>query len=157
MTLHHTTPKSLVLLISTLCADSTGCEYFLELNSLDILSLSETKIGRLDWFCSFSVRGYLPMIRKDPVTHMLIVGAYFEGELTFACDSFLENSYSYVFFLIDFSSLIALLGPRSLEGPIKSLLSVHLLSVCPSVRHFSQEWLFSFFLIFCMMVGMWNI
>ena len=85
------------------------------------------------------------MIRKDPVTHMLIVGAYFEGELTFACDSFLENSYSYVFFLIDFSSLIALLGPRSLEGPIKSLLSVHLLSVCPSVRHFSQEWLFSFF------------
>ena len=47
---------------------------------------------------------------------------------------------------------LLLLDPCITEGPIKSPLSV-----CPSVLHFSQEWVISFKLFFVyMMVDNWN-
>ena len=54
-------------------------------------------------FCSiesgnFSVRGYLPLIRKDSATHMLGLVVYVKKGLHFAPDLSLENSAdSYVF------------------------------------------------------------
>ena len=44
-----------------------------------------------------------------------------------------------------------MLDPRPTEGPIKSPLSVR-----PSVRHFFQEWVISFFYFFCTLVDNWN-
>ena len=47
-----------------------GCEIFLELNSTDILALCETNLEDLIGSDYFYVRGYLPLIRKDSLTHM---------------------------------------------------------------------------------------
>ena len=41
---------------------------------------------------SFFVRGYLPLIQKDPLTHMHGLAAYVKEGLHFAWDLFLENS-----------------------------------------------------------------
>ena len=49
------------------------CEPFLESNSPDIYALCETNLDESNDFSNFSVRGYLPLIRKDFATHMLIL------------------------------------------------------------------------------------
>ena len=68
------------------------CESFRESKSLDILALSETKLdGSID-SGNFSVRGYLPLIRKDPRTHMHGLAVYVKKGLPFAWDLSLENS-----------------------------------------------------------------
>ena len=41
---------------------------------------------------NFSVRGYLPLIRKDSSTHMHGLAVYVKEGLPFACDLSLENS-----------------------------------------------------------------
>ena len=46
------------------------CESFLESNSPDILALCEANLHDSIDFGNFSVRGYLPLIRKDSSTHM---------------------------------------------------------------------------------------
>ena len=46
------------------------CESFLESNSPDILALCETNLDDSIDSGNFSVRGYLPLIRKDSSTHM---------------------------------------------------------------------------------------
>ena len=46
------------------------CESFLESNSPDILALCETNLDDSIDSGNFSVRGYLPSIRKDSGTHM---------------------------------------------------------------------------------------
>ena len=46
------------------------CESFLESNSPDILTLCETNLNDSMDSGNFSVRGYLPLIRKDSGTHM---------------------------------------------------------------------------------------
>ena len=46
------------------------CESFLESNSLDILALCETNLDDSIDSGNFSVRGYLPLIRKDSSAHM---------------------------------------------------------------------------------------
>ena len=55
--------------IRGLCSNFVDCESFLESNSPDILALYETNLD--GWIVSgnFSVRGYLPLIWKDSVTH----------------------------------------------------------------------------------------
>ena len=65
---------------------------FLESNSPDILPLCETPLD--DWidFGNFSVRGYLPLIRKDSSTHMHGLAVYVKEGLPFARDLSLENS-----------------------------------------------------------------
>ena len=75
------------------------CESFLESNSLDILALCETNLDDSTDSGHFSVRGYLPLIRKGSSTHMHGLGVYVKEGLPFAQDLSLENSAdSYLYF-----------------------------------------------------------
>ena len=84
--------------IRSLHSNFAECESFLGSNSPDILALCETNFdGSID-SGSFSVRGYLPLIRKDYITHMHGLAVYMKEGLPFARDLSLENSAdSYVF------------------------------------------------------------
>ena len=73
--------------IRGLRSNFVDCESFLESNSPDILALCETN---LDDSIDFSVRGYLPLIRKDSITHMHGLAVYVKERLPFALP--LENS-----------------------------------------------------------------
>ena len=53
-----------------LCANFVECESLLESNSSDILALWETNLDDSIDSGNFSVRGYLPLNRKDSTTHM---------------------------------------------------------------------------------------
>ena len=68
------------------------CESFLESNSPDILALCETNLDDSIDSGNFSVRGYLPLIRKDSGTHMHDLAVYVKEGLPFARDLPLENS-----------------------------------------------------------------
>ena len=68
------------------------CESFLESNSPDILALCETNLDDSIDSDNFSVRGYLPLIRKDSSTHMHGLAVYVKEGLPFAWDLSLENS-----------------------------------------------------------------
>ena len=68
------------------------CKSFLESNSPDILALCETNLDDSIDSGNFSVRGYLPLIRKDSSTHMHGLAVYVKEGLLFACDLSLENS-----------------------------------------------------------------
>ena len=69
------------------------CESFLESNSLDILPLCETNLDDSIDSGNFSVRGYLPLIRKDSSSHMHGLAVYVKEGLA------LLHSVSYFFFL----------------------------------------------------------
>ena len=56
--------------IRGLCLNFVDCQSFLESNSLDILALFETNLDDSIDSGNFSMRGYLPLIRKDSDTHM---------------------------------------------------------------------------------------
>ena len=56
--------------IQGLCSNFAECESFLESNSPDILALCETNLDDSIDSGNFSVRGYLPLIQKDSITHM---------------------------------------------------------------------------------------
>ena len=59
---------------------------------------------------NFSVRGYLPIIQKDSVTHMHGLAVYVKEELPFARNLSLENSAdSYLFFSTGFTLFSVLL------------------------------------------------
>ena len=68
------------------------CESFLESNSPDILALGETNLDDAIDSGNFSMRGYLPLIRKDSDTHMHGLAVYVKEGLPFARDLSLENS-----------------------------------------------------------------
>ena len=68
------------------------CESFLESNSINILVLFETNLDDSIDSGNFSVRGYLPLIRKDFVTHMYGFVVYVKEGLPFARDLSQENS-----------------------------------------------------------------
>ena len=68
------------------------CELFLGSNYPDILALFETILDDSVNSDDFSVRGYLPLIRKDFSTHMHGLAVYLKEGLTFAWDLPLENS-----------------------------------------------------------------
>ena len=68
------------------------CESFLESNSPDILALCETNLDDSIDSGNFSVRGYLPLIRKDSSSHMHGLAVYVKEGLPFARDLSLENS-----------------------------------------------------------------
>ena len=55
--------------ISSLRLNLVDCESFLELNSPVILALCETNLDDSIDSGNLSVRGYLPLIRKDSTTH----------------------------------------------------------------------------------------
>ena len=68
------------------------CESFLESNCPDILALCETNLDNSIDSGNFSVRGYLPLIRKDSSTHMHSLAVYVKEGLPFAQDLSQENS-----------------------------------------------------------------
>ena len=68
------------------------CESFLESNSPDILALCETNLDNSIDSSIFSVRDYLPLIRKDSGTHMHGLAVYVKEGLPFSRDLSLENS-----------------------------------------------------------------
>ena len=78
--------------IRGLCSNFVECESFLESNSPDILALCETNLDDSIDSGNFSVRGYLPLIRKDSITHMHGLAVYVKEGLPFAQDLSLENS-----------------------------------------------------------------
>ena len=100
--------------IRGLCSNFVDCESFLESNSPDILALCETNLDDSIDSGNFSVRGYLPLIRKDSSTHMHDLAVYVKEGLPFARDLFLENSAdTYVFDLLASLSVL-LLFPLSI-------------------------------------------
>ena len=56
--------------IRGLHSNFVDCESFLESNSPNILALCETNLDDSTDSGNFSVRGYLPLLRKDFSTHM---------------------------------------------------------------------------------------
>ena len=68
------------------------CQSFLESNSPDILALCKTNLDDSIDSGNFSVRGYLPLIRKDSSTHMHGLTVYVKEGLPFAWDLSLKNS-----------------------------------------------------------------
>ena len=68
------------------------CESLLESNSPDILPLCETNLDDSIDSGNFCLRGYLPLIWKDSITHMNSLWVYVKEELLFAQDVSLENS-----------------------------------------------------------------
>ena len=56
--------------IRGLRSNFVDCESFLESNSPDILALCETNLDDSTDSGNFSMRVYLPLIRKDSSTHM---------------------------------------------------------------------------------------
>ena len=73
-------------------SDFVDCESFLESNSPVILALCKTNLDNSIDSGNFSVRGYLPLIRKDSGTHMHGLAVYVKEGLSFAQDLSLENS-----------------------------------------------------------------
>ena len=63
------------------------CESFLESNSPDIPTLWETNLDDSTVSGNFSVKGYLPLIRKDSTVHMHGLAAYVKEGVPFAWDA----------------------------------------------------------------------
>ena len=78
--------------IRGLRSNFVDCESFLESNSPDILALCETNLGDSTDSGNFSLRGCLPLIRKDSSTHMHGFAVDVKERLPFARDLSLENS-----------------------------------------------------------------
>ena len=78
--------------IGDFCSNFVVCEYFLESKSPEILPLCETNLDDSIDSGNFSVRGYLPLIRKYSITHMHGLAVYVKEGLPFAWDLSLENS-----------------------------------------------------------------
>ena len=95
----HDSLKLSFMNIRCLRSNFVDCESFLESNSADIFALSETNLDDSIDSGNFSVRGYLPLIRKDSSTHMHGLAVYMKEGLPFAQDLSLENSAdSYLYF-----------------------------------------------------------
>ena len=91
------------------------CESFPESNSPDILALCETNLDDSTDSGNFSVRGYLPLIRKDSITRMYGLAVYVKEGLPLARDLSLENSGFSLMFSNEFTSLsVLLLFPLSI-------------------------------------------
>ena len=67
------------------------CESFLESNSPDILRQWETSLDDSIDSGNFSVKGYLPVLRKDSSTPMHGFAVYVKEGLPFARDLSIEN------------------------------------------------------------------
>ena len=78
--------------IQGLRSNFVDCESFLESNSPDILALCETNLDDSLDFGNFSLKGYLPLIRKVSSTHMHGLAVYVKRGLPFAQNLSPENS-----------------------------------------------------------------
>ena len=88
----HNSLKLSFMNIRGLRSNFVDCESFLESNSPEILALYETNLDDSIDSGNFSVRGYLPLIRKDSSTHLHGLAVYVNEGLPFAQDVSLENS-----------------------------------------------------------------
>ena len=88
----HNSLKLSLTNIQGLRSNFVECEYFLQSNSPDIFVLFEINLDDSINSSNFSVRGYLPLIRKDSITHMHGLPAYVKEGLPFARYLSLENS-----------------------------------------------------------------
>ena len=77
--------------IRGLCSNFVECESFLESNSPDILTLCETNLVYSIDSGNLYVRDYLPLIRKDSISHIHGLAVYVKEGLPFARDLYLEN------------------------------------------------------------------
>ena len=114
-------------------------ESLLESNSPDILALCETKLDESIRSRYISVRGYLPLIRKDFSTHMHGLEVYVKKGLPFARELSLENfadsylcfrlallhSVSYLFFLYRSPSSALCTVFDSISSKIDEVLSIN--------------------------------
>ena len=78
--------------IRGLRSNFVDCESFLESNSPDILALCETNLDDSIDSGNFSMRVYLPLIRKNSSTQMHDLVVYVKEGLPFARQLSLENS-----------------------------------------------------------------
>ena len=74
------------------------CESFLESYSPNIPALCETNLDDSIDSGNFSVKGYLPSVWKDYITHMHGLAVYVKEGLLFAWDLSLENSSDFYCF-----------------------------------------------------------
>ena len=88
----HNSLKLSFMNIRGLHSNFVDCESFLESISSDILAICETNQDDSIDSGNFSVRGYLPLIRKDSSTHMHGLAVYVKEGLPFAQHLSLENS-----------------------------------------------------------------
>ena len=72
--------------IQDLCLNFVDCKSFLKSNSPDILALCKINLDDSTDSGNFSVRVYLPLIRKDSTTHLHGLTVYVKEGLTFARD-----------------------------------------------------------------------
>ena len=89
---HNSLKPTFTANIRGLHSNFVDCKSFLESNSPDILALCETNLDDSIDSGNFSVRGYLPLIRKDSGTHMHGLAVYVKEGLPFTQDLSLENS-----------------------------------------------------------------
>ena len=78
--------------IQRLRSNFVECESFVESNFPDIFALCEANLDDSVDSGSFSVRNYLPLIRKDFITHMHGLAVYVKEGLPFARDLSRESS-----------------------------------------------------------------
>ena len=105
----HNSLKRYFTNIRGLRSNFVECESFLESNCPDILALCETNLDDSIDSGNFSVRGYLPLVRKDSSTHMYGLEVYVKEGLPFTWNLSLENSAdSYFCFRLVFLLLFPL-------------------------------------------------
>ena len=100
--------------IRGLRSNFVDCESFLESNSPDILTLCETNLDDSIDSGNFSVRVYLPLIRKDSSTHMHGLTLYVKDGLSFCTGLISRKLYRFLFmFPTGFSPLSVCFHYRS--------------------------------------------
>ena len=105
----HNSLKLSFMNICGLRLNFVECEFFLESNSPYILALCESNLDDSIDSDKFSVRGYLPLIQKDSITHKHGLAVYVKERLPFERDLSLENCGFLLMFSIGFTSLCILL------------------------------------------------
>ena len=100
--------------IRGLRSNFVDCESFLE-SSLQTFSLCESNLDESIDSGNFSVRGYLPLIRKDSSTHIPGLAVYVKKGVPLARDLSPENSAdSYLCFRLALLHCVLLLFPLSI-------------------------------------------
>ena len=89
---HNSLSQLIFTSIWGLRSNFVDCKFFVESNSSDIVALCETNLDDSTDSGNFSVRGDLPLIRKDSSSHMHGLPVYVKEGLPFAWDVSLENS-----------------------------------------------------------------
>ena len=137
--MNYTSLKLSFTNIRGLRSNFVECESFLESNSPDILALCEANLHDSIDSGNFSVRGYLPLIRKDSITHIHGLAVYVKEVLPSPRDVSLENSadsylcfrlallhsVSYFFFLYRSPSSLLCTVFYSISSNIDEVLSIN--------------------------------